>query len=32
MAGYELTDAADQDFEDIFEFSLDTFGVDQSFR
>ena len=30
MAGYELTYAADQDFENIFEFSLDTFGVDQA--
>jgi toxin ParE1/3/4 len=32
MAGYELTCAADQDFENIFEFGLDTFGVDQAFR
>ena len=30
MPGYELTCAADQDFEDIFEFGLDTFGVDQA--
>ena len=32
MAGYELTYAADQDFENIFEFGLDTFGVDHAFR
>ncbi|MBK6738010.1 MAG: type II toxin-antitoxin system RelE/ParE family toxin [Haliea sp.] len=32
MAGYELTYAADQDFENIFEFGLDTFGVDQAFK
>ena len=32
MAGYELTCAADQDFEKIFEFGLDTFGVDQAFK
>ena len=32
MAGYELTYAADQDFENIFEFGLDTFGVDQAVR
>jgi toxin ParE1/3/4 len=31
MAGYELTYAADQDFENIVEFGLDTFGVDQAF-
>ncbi|MFN2288671.1 MAG: type II toxin-antitoxin system RelE/ParE family toxin [Chromatocurvus sp.] len=30
MPGYALTLAADQDFETIFEFSLDTFGVDQA--
>ena len=30
MAGYELTYAAYQDFENIFAFSLDTFGVDQA--
>jgi toxin ParE1/3/4 len=30
MAGYELTYAADQDFETIFEFGFDTFGVDQA--
>ena len=32
MAGYELTYAADQDFENIFEFDLETFGVDQALR
>ena len=32
MAGYELTYAADQDFENIVEFGLDTFGVDQASR
>ena len=32
MAGYELTYAADQDFENIVEFGLDTFGVDQALR
>ena len=32
MAGYELTYAADQDFENILELGLDTFGVDQAFR
>ena len=32
MAGYELTYAADQDFENIFEFGLDIFGVDQASR
>lgn len=30
MAGYELTSAADQDFETIFEFGIDTFGIDQA--
>ena len=30
MTGYELTCAADQDFENIFEFGLDTFSVDQA--
>ena len=30
MAGFELTAAADQDFENIFAFGLDTFGVDQA--
>ena len=30
MAGYKLTYAADQDFETIFEFGFDTFGVDQA--
>ena len=30
MAGYELTCAADQDFESIFEFGIDTFGLDQA--
>jgi toxin ParE1/3/4 len=32
MVGYELTYAADQDFETIFEFGLDTFGVDQALK
>ena len=30
MAGYELTSAAGQDFESIFEFGIDTFGLDQA--
>ena len=32
MPGYELTYAADQNFETIFEFGFDTFGVDQALR
>ena len=32
MAGFELTCAADEDFEKTFEFGLDTFGVDQALR
>ena len=32
MAGFELTCAADEDFENIFEVGLDTFGVDQALR
>lgn len=30
MAPYELSKAADQDFESIFEFGLDTFGLIQA--
>jgi len=30
VARYELTTAADQDFENIFEFGIDTFGVAQA--
>jgi len=30
MPGYALTCAADQDFENIFEFGIDTFGLDQA--
>ncbi len=30
MARYELTSAADQDFENIFEFGIDSFGVAQA--
>jgi toxin ParE1/3/4 len=30
MPGYELSCAADQDFENIFEFGIDTFGLDQA--
>lgn len=30
MASYELTQAADQDFENIFEFGIDTFGLEQA--
>ncbi len=30
MARYELSKAADQDFENIFEFGIDTFGLAQA--
>lgn len=30
MPAYELTYAADQDFENIFEFGIDTFGLNQA--
>jgi toxin ParE1/3/4 len=30
MARYELSKAADKDFEDIFNFGLDTFGIAQA--
>ena len=30
MARYELSKAADKDFEDIFNFGIDTFGLDQA--
>lgn len=30
MARYELSKAADQDFENIFEFGIDTFGLTQA--
>ena len=30
MSGYALSRAADQDFENIFEFGIDTFGLDQA--
>jgi len=30
MAAYKLIAAADQDFETIFEFGIDTFGIDQA--
>jgi len=30
MENYELSKAADKDFENIFEYGLDTFGLDQA--
>ncbi|NOX44017.1 MAG: type II toxin-antitoxin system RelE/ParE family toxin [Gammaproteobacteria bacterium] len=30
MGSYELTKAADADFENIFDFGIDTFGLDQA--
>ncbi|GJL66464.1 MAG: hypothetical protein NPIRA05_14350 [Nitrospirales bacterium] len=30
MENYELSKAADKDFEDIFEYGIDTFGLDQA--
>lgn len=30
MSGYALSRAADQNFENIFEFGIDTFGLDQA--
>ncbi len=32
MFGYELTKAADEDFENIFDFGIDTFGLDQALK
>ena len=32
MARYELSCTADQDFEKIFEFGIDTFGLDQALK
>ncbi len=30
MENYELSQAADEDFENIFEYGIDTFGLDQA--
>ncbi len=30
MGGYKLTGAADRDFETIFDYGIDTFGLDQA--
>lgn len=32
MANYELSQAAERDFESIFEYGIDTFGLDQALR
>ena len=32
MENYELSQAADEDFENIFEYGIDTFGLDQAFE
>ena len=32
MASYELSQAAERDFESIFEYGIETFGLDQALR
>ncbi len=32
MGSYELTKAADEDFENIFDYGIDTFGLDQALK
>ena len=32
MGNYELSQAADKDFENIFEYGIDTFGLDQALK
>jgi len=32
MGSYELSQAAERDFENIFEYGIDTFGLDQALR
>ena len=32
MANYELATAADEDFENIVDFGIDTFGLDQALK